>query len=143
MKTASLLNEDWSKVVTRLGGAAALDQTARATKACPRPREFRCATDLLRLVLAYCLGERGLRATAAWAAAVALTDVSNPALLYRLRHCGDWVNLLIGQLLASAVPRAGGGRLIRLIDATCVLKPGPEARQQNRLWRVHAAFDLH
>ena len=129
MKPDSLLNEDWSSVVTRLGGAPSLEQTARETRAFVRPREIRCVVDLLQLVLAYCLGERGLRATAAWAAAVALTDVSNPALLYRLRQCGDWLSLLIGQLLASAVPRAGGGRLIRLIDATCVLKPGPEARQ--------------
>src|SRR6202162_3142446 len=98
MKPDSLLNEDWSRVVTRLGGAASLDQTARATIAFLRPREIRCAADRLRLILAYCLGERGFG--------------------------------------------AGAGRLIRLIDATCVLKPGPEARQRNRLWRVHAAFDL-
>src|SRR4051794_15768919 len=129
MKTDSLLNEDWSHVVTRLGGEASLDQTARATKAFLRPREIRRAVDLLRLVLAYCLGERGLRATAAWAAAVALTDVSNPAVLYRLRQCGDWLTLLIGQLLATAVPHPGRGRLIRLVDATCVSKPGPEARK--------------
>ena len=142
MKTDSLLNEDWSRVVTRLGGADSLDRTARATNAFRRPREIRCAVDLLRLVLAYCLGERGLRATAAWAAAMALTDVSNPAVLYRLRQCGDWLTLLIGQLLATTVPRPANGRLIRLVDATCVLKPGPTARQKNRLWRVHAAFDL-
>jgi len=142
MKTDSLLNEDWSGVVTQLGGTVSLNQTARATKAFRRPREIRCAVDLLRLVLAYCLGERGLRATAAWAAAVELTDVSNPAILYRLRQCGDWLTLLIGQLLATAVPQPGKGRLIRLVDATCVLKPGPEARKKNRLWRVHAAFDL-
>jgi hypothetical protein len=142
MQTDSLLNKDWSSVVTRLGGSASLTDTARATKAFLRPREIRCAADLLRLVLAYCLGERGLRATAAWAAAVELTDVSNPAILYRLRQCGDWLTLLIGQLLATAVPQPGKGRLIRLVDATCVLKPGPEARKKNRLWRVHAAFDL-
>jgi hypothetical protein len=83
-----------------------------------------------------------LRATAAWAAAVGLADDSNPAILYRLRQCGDWLTLLIGELLANAVPRAGQSRLIRLVDATCVSKAGPEARKNNRLWRVHAAFDL-
>jgi len=142
LKPGSLLNKDWSSLVSRLGGAAALDQTARETRAFLRAREIRCAVDLLRLVLGYCLGERGLRSTAAWAAAVALADVSNPAILYRLRRCGDWLTLLIGQLLATAVPSPGAGRLIRIVDATCVLKPGPEARKKNRLWRIHAAFDL-
>jgi hypothetical protein len=94
------------------------------------------------LILGYCLGERGLRATAAWAAAVELADVSNPAILYRLRQCGDWLTLLIGQLLATAVPHPANGRLIRLVDATSVTKPGPEARKSNHLWRIHAAFDL-
>ena len=89
MKTDSLLNKDWSSVVARLGGAASLNTTARATKAFLRPREIRTAVDLLHLILGYCLGERGLRATAAWAAAVELADGSNPAILYRLRQCGD------------------------------------------------------
>ena len=90
----------------------------------------------------YCLGERGLCATAAWAAAVGLADVSNPALLYRLRHCGDWLAVLIGQLLTATAPTPAHGRLIRLIDASTVAKPGPEAQKTNKLWRVHAAFDL-
>jgi hypothetical protein len=140
--TDSLLNQDWLSVIARLGGAASLNATARATKAFLRPRGIRDAVDLLRLVLAYCLGERGLRATAAWAAAAGLADVSNPAILYRLRQCGDWLTLLIGQTLATTVPPAANGRLIRLIDATTVIKPGPEARTKNRLWRIHAAFDL-
>ena len=142
MKTDSLSNKDWSSVVARLGGAASLGATARATKAFVFGREIRSAVDLLRLILAYCLGERGLRATAAWAAAVELTDVSNPAILYRLRRCGDWLTLLIGEVLASAIPLPCQGRPIRLIDATTVCKVGPEARKKNRLWRIHAAFDL-
>ncbi len=142
MKTDSLLNEDWSGVVARLGGATALDVTARAARAFVRPREICSAVELLRLILAYCLGHRSLRATAAWAAASRLVDVSNPAILYRLRQCGDWLTLLIGQTLAASVPARCEGRLIRLVDATTVSKPGPEARKHNRLWRIHAAFDL-
>lgn len=142
MNSDSLLSQDWSRIVSRLGGAASLASTARLCKAFLRPRGIRNAVDLLRIMLAYCLGERGLRATAAWAAAVGLADVSNPALLYRLRHCGDWLAVLIGQLLTATTPTPAHGRLIRLIDASTVAKPGPEAQKTNKLWRVHAAFDL-
>ena len=110
MTNESLLNEDWTGVVARLGGAEALDATARETKAFVRPREIGNAVDLLRLILAYCLGERGLRATAAWAASVGLADISNVAVLYRLRQCGEWLAVLIGQALAAGAPKASHGR---------------------------------
>lgn len=142
MRHESLLNEDWTNVVARLGGADALNATARATKAFLRPREITNAVDLLRLVLAYCLGERGLRLTAAWATSVGLVDISNVAVLYRLRRCGDWLAMLVGDVLASAAPKASHGRLIRVIDATTVPKKGPGARKHNELWRIHSAFDL-
>jgi hypothetical protein len=142
MRHESLVNEDWSNVVARLGGADALDATARQTKAFLRPREITNAVDLLRLILAYCLGERGLRLTAAWAVSVGLVDISNVALLYRLRKCGDWLAMLVGDALAGAAPEASRGRLIRIIDATTVPKQGPVARKQNGLWRIHSAFDL-
>jgi hypothetical protein len=142
MNSDSLLIKDWSRIVSRLGGAASLANTARLCKAFLRPRGIRNAVDLLRIMLAYCLGERGLRATAAWAAAAGLADISNPAILYRLRHCGDWLTVLIGQLLTATTPTPARGRLIRLIDASTVAKPGPEAQKTNKLWRVHAAFDL-
>ena len=142
MRHESLVNEDWTYVVARLGGAAALDATARETKAFLRPREITNAVDLLRLILAYCLGERGLRLTAAWATSVGLVDISNVALLYRLRQCGNWLAMLVGHALAGAAPKASHGRLIRIIDATAVPKKGPNARKQNELWRIHSAFDL-
>ena len=142
MRHESLVNEDWTNVVSRLGGAETLKVTARETKAFLRPREITSAVDLLRLILAYCLGERGLRSTAAWAASVGLVDISNVALLYRLRQCGDWLAMLVGQALAGTAPKASRGRLIRIIDATSVPKKGPRARKKNEVWRIHSAFDL-
>lgn len=142
MTHESLVNEDWSGVVARLGGTEALNTSARETKAFVRPREISNAVDLLRLILAYCLGERGLRLTAAWATSVGLVDISNVALLYRLRQCGDWLAMLVGQVLAASAPKASRGRLIRIIDATTVPKAGREAGKKNKLWRIHSAFDL-
>src|SRR3954454_7061082 len=140
MTSDTLVNEDWTSVVARLGGPKTLDRTARETKAFVRPREIRNAVDLLRLILAYCLGEHGLRLTAAWAVSVGLVDISNVALLYRLRRCGDWLALLVGHALAGAAPKASHGRLIRIIDATTVAKNGAKARRNNGLWRIHSAF---
>jgi DDE family transposase len=142
MTPDSLLNEDWCHLIERLGGAASLRRTARESGAFRRARGLRNALDLLRLVLAYCLGHRGLRSTAAWAAACGLADLSNPALLGRLRRCGDWLGLLVGQALAAGAPPPCQGRLIRIIDATTVSKAGSKARRGNQLWRIHSAFDL-
>jgi hypothetical protein len=138
----SLLNRDWGKVVARLGGSAALEAGARAPKAFQRPRAVTSAVDMLRLVLAYCLGEGGLRSVAAWAAAIGLVDISNVGLLYRLRNSGDWLALLISQMLAKATPNPAQGRLIRLVDATVVAKAGRAAKQTNAIWRVHSLFEL-
>jgi hypothetical protein len=142
MSTESLVNEDWTRVVSRLGGATQLEVSARETKAFVRRREIPDAVALLRLMLAYCLGERGLRSTAAWAASVGLADLSSVALFYRLRQCGDWFAVLVENLLAAAAPKASRGRLIRIIDGTTVPKAGPAARKNSELWRIHSAFDL-
>jgi hypothetical protein len=142
MTHTSLINEDWQTLVDRLGGAESLEASARETKAFLRPREISSAVELLRLVLAYCLGDRGFRLTCGWATASGLADISGPALLYRLRRCGDWLALLIGRVLSAYAPKAGKGRLIRLIDATNVAQAGTAARKKNRVWRIHSAFDL-
>ena len=63
-------------------------------------------------------------------------------MLYRLRRCGDWLAALVGEALSAGAPKASRGRLIRLVDATCVPKAGAAAKRQSELWRVHSAFDL-
>lgn len=115
---------------------------ARETKAFLRARGIATAVDLLRLILGYCLGDRGLRLTVAWAAAVGLADISNVGLLYRLQRCGDWLTALVGRALAAGAPPASRGRVIRLIDATTVPQKEAAARRKNHLWRIHSAFDL-
>ena len=117
-------------------------ESARKTKAFLRGREFEDAIAMLRMILAYCLGGGGLRSTAAWAASIGLADVADTALLYRLRQSGDWLTWLVEQALAGAAPKASHGRLIRVIDATTVLKAGAAAKTKNALWRIHSAFDL-
>jgi len=52
MTQTSLLNEDWPDTVERLGGTAALKESARETKAFLRGREFEDAIAMLRMILA-------------------------------------------------------------------------------------------
>src|SRR5260370_23309068 len=142
MTHESLLNRDWEYLVKRLGGAAFLERSARETGAFLQARVIKSAVELVRMSLAYCLGDHGFRLTAAWATAMGLVNISAPALLYRLRQSGDWLSFLIDQLLSSADPKASRGRLIRIIDGTSVPKAGKKAKRESNLWRVHSAFDL-
>jgi hypothetical protein len=137
-----LLNELWLSTLTSLGGEVSIEASAREFGAFSRIRTVRCATDLLRLVLAYCLGGMGLRTTSAWAASVGLADLSNVALLKRLRKCGAWMEHLVGVLLSEDQAPVINGRRIRLLDGTTVPKAGKDAKQNNGLWRLHCAFDL-
>ena len=131
MTPDSLLNKDWNRTIERLGGAEALSVGARRSKAFAWGRKIPHPVVLLRLVLAYCLGEWSLRSPATWATAVGLADISNVALLYRLRRCGDWLSELVGTVLAAHAPKPSHGRLIRIIDASSVPKAGGEARRRN------------
>src|SRR5215510_3668377 len=142
MTPESLMTQDWKSVVAWLGGAETLEASARETKAFLRPRVIASAVDLLRMILAYCLSHRGLRSTATWATSIGFVDISNVGLLHRLRQCGDWLAMLVGQVLVAAAPPASRGRVIRIIDATTVPKAGAAAKQRNKLWRIHSAFDL-
>jgi hypothetical protein len=134
MTHAGLSGSDWSSTVDCLGGAAVLEQEAPATGAFQRAREVKRGVDLLRLILACCLGERGLRLTAAWAEAIGLASMSNVALLGRLRNAVPWLEKILARLLGQAAAGTrdaiAGGRPIRLVDATTVRKAGPVARLQ-------------
>src|SRR3954467_4499627 len=84
----------------------------------------------------------GLRLTAAWGAALGLADVSNVALLGRLRNMEPWLARLVGETLQAEQPAAAQGRLIRVVDATTVPQAGAKGSGAQRLWRLHGALDL-
>lgn len=117
-----------------------MEAGAYDTGAFQRPRAVASAVGLLRLILAYC--KKGLRSTAGWASSVGLAELSDVALLNRLRKCGGWLTLLVGQTLACEALVASRGRVIRLIDGTSVPKAGAAAKKTNKLWRIHSAFEL-
>ena len=153
MTHGALTTSEWDGTVERLGGVTALEAEARATGAFVRPRAVKCGVDLLRLTFAYCLGHKGLRTTAAWSDGIGLASLSDVALLGRLRNMLPWLEKIVARLLAGlarAARHAGGGadavtgrgRRIRLLDATTVRKAGKSARENGRLWRIHASFVL-
>lgn len=142
MNRESLTDEDWAWTIERLGGEERITSLALRHGAFLRAREIGSAIDLLRVTLAYCLGHMGLRATAAWAEAIGLASLSNVALLRRLRKTGEWLSCLIGQLLRTNCPDAAKGRVIRVLDGTSVAQAGRDSRRDNRLWRIHASYEL-
>jgi hypothetical protein len=99
----------------------------------------RCATgaSLLRLALLYGPCGLSLRAVAAAAASVGMAVLSDKAVLGRLRKMGDWLEFLLGQVLAETHgigDRTCAARAVRLVDGTVI-------RGRGGNWRVHARYN--
>src|ERR671916_573057 len=78
---------------------------------------------------------------AAWAGISGLADLSDTAVMKRLRRAAPWLGEVAGALLrrAAAVPPTPGplpGRRLRIADGSMITGPGgaPE-------WRLHATYD--
>src|SRR5688572_16436254 len=104
MQPAHLLSLDarWSDLVAAVSGTTDLDATARTSGALVRRREIRSADALLRLALAYGPGGLSLRAAAAWAGISGLADLSDTAVMNRLRKAATWLGEIAGALLRRA-----------------------------------------
>lgn len=137
---------DFDALLKGLPSSLDLDASARASGALLRRRGVRDASGLLRLALAYATGALGLRGTASWALVGGVAELSDVALLNRLRGASDWLGEVVSALLAArlgtaagaAGETAGAGRAIRLVDATCLSAPGSRKTD----WRVHMACRL-
>jgi hypothetical protein len=137
METTDLTGADWPYVLDLL--PADLDDSARAKRALLRKRNVKSAPDLLRMCLCYGCCDFSLQQVAACAALLGFGDLSDVAVMKRLRKCGDWLGHLIMQFLTErgltqqvpAVP-------VRIMDATTISEPGSTGTD----WRLHMSFDL-
>ena len=69
-----------------------------------------------------------------------LAHLSKVALMKRLAKAADLLIAIAGRLLAGCkarVPDSIGSRQLRLVDASCISKPGSKGTD----WRLHAVFD--
>ncbi len=134
--------DDWSGAEAFFGGAQAIDDLAFSTGAMVRRRVVRDGSQLLRLALAYASAGQSCRITSAWSGLALGVDLSNPALIGRLKPSGDFLAALVGQLLARADPgeelaAQWDGPPIRLVDGSMFTSPGAKGVQH----RLHAAYD--
>jgi hypothetical protein len=137
------LDKDW-QLIESLLPAGWMDK-ARQLKAFRRCGGIKDACVLLRVMLIHLAQGCGLRATAARASLAGLAEVSDVALLKRLRCCGDWFEWLAQQLRAAPELAAPGfatalldNRRLRLVDGSVVSEPGVTGSK----WRLHYSITL-
>jgi hypothetical protein len=140
--SSASLEAQWPDLVAAVSAAIDLDATARTSGALVRRREIRSAEALLRLALAYGPGGLSLRTAAAWAGVSGLADLSDTAVMNRLRKAAGWLGEIAGALLRRAAAASTAldgplpGRRLRIADGSMVTGPGGKPK-----WRLHAAYD--
>lgn len=94
---------------------------------------------LLRVVLGLAAGNCSLRQTALHARLTELVDVTEGAIRKRLRRCADWLEWIVRGMLRTTVDALPSSTLrLRLLDATCVSKPGSTGTD----FRLHVNVSL-
>ena len=142
MQSETLISDkDWSDLLQAFPASFDLTASAHAHGALQRLRKISSGEGLLRLALAYGPCGLSLRQVAAWSALSGLADLSDVAVLKRLRKCGPWLEELCGTLLEQRIDLSGTfwrDRRVRIADATSISGPGSTGTD----WRLHASLDL-
>jgi hypothetical protein len=128
-----IAEENW-KVLTSLFPAG-WRQMAWQSGAIERLREFPSPDVLLRMLMLHVARGYSLRETVVRAKLANWTDISDVALLKRLRNSEEWLRSLCIELLRETVayrPEGTTGRTIRIVDGTIVREHGKTGSQ----WRI-------
>src|SRR3954470_23811014 len=133
MSETNVMDEDWELLLSLM--PRGWQELAVDTEALKGLRKSKGAGDCLRTLLLHLACGYSLRETAVRAREARLADLSDVALLKRLRKSKDWLHGLCRQLLAehaALTPRVDDLAL-RLVDATLIKELGVTGST----WRLH------
>jgi len=132
--------EDWAVVTGYL--PEGWQDEARSLKALQRARGFESAEALLRTLFIHLAEGCSLRETAVRASEGGVANVSDVAILKRLRASEEWLRWMALKLAepwgCHAPPDINGKLRLRIVDATTVHEPGSTGAD----WRLHYALEL-
>lgn len=134
----SAADEDWEMLQSFF--PANWMELAQSTDALKGLRQDKSPENLLRTILLHVGCGYSLRETVTRARQASLADLSDVALLKRLRKCEDWLYALSAGLWEQRqlAPVDTGGRRVRVVDASIVKEPGKTGSQ----WRIHYSMQL-
>lgn len=126
----TFLPPDWERKAKELGALL-------------RCRKFNNAQVLLRILLIHLAEGCSLRETAVRARQGGLADVSDVAIMDRLRQTEEWFRWMNSELMARWIVRQpstvfGDRWNVCVVDGTEVTEPGPTGSS----WRIHYAINL-
>jgi len=140
MKDVNLIEEEWEFLADLL--PEGWREQARATGALRRARGVRNADCLLQLILMHTATGLSLRQTVVRAREQSIANLSDVALLKRLRSSEAWLRWLTAQMTDvnddGIIQRLSPQRRIRVVDATTVEEQGGAGTD----WRVHYTLRL-
>ena len=132
------MNEDWSILLSFFPDN--WEELAAATNAIKGLRKEKDTENYLRTLLLHLACGYSMRETVTRARLADLADISDVALLGRLRKAKEWLHSLCISLFAEqgiALNKKGGFQ-VRLFDATTVKETG----KTGSLWRIHYSLTL-
>lgn len=135
MDDQNAANEDWD--VLKSFFPPRWRDLGKSTGAMKGLRKNKDEEGLLRTLLMHVGCGFSLRETATRASQAGLADLSDVALLKRLRKSENWLHALCEELFKDR-GLDGTERRLRLVDATEVSEPGKTGSR----WRVHYCMDL-
>jgi hypothetical protein len=134
-----MAEENWKVLVSLF--PTGWQQTAWESGAVERLRRFSSPDVLLRTLMLHVALGYSLRETVVRAKLANWADISDVALLKRLRNSEEWLRRLCIELLRENVacrPEEGISRTIRIVDGTIVREPGKSGSQ----WRILYSIGL-